>query len=266
MVSAYARRVYPLGKALELAWSTGVLPAPRRRVTASFSKDRKLSLDLADSTQRTMYCGTFEHRESRLFGGLLPPGGTFVDVGAHVGWFTVLGSRCVGETGSVHAFEAFPATFSDLERNIDLNGLRNVDARHVAVRRRAGTATVGLQPDMESGGATAGPGSVGERTEVEAGTLDELIPGDQDVDLLKIDVEGGELEVLGGATGVLERTGAVLIELNESALSRNGTSADDVIDTLTRHGFTEQKQIATIGIRLGLIRGYTNLLARRPTG
>jgi FkbM family methyltransferase len=149
--------------------------------------------DGRDHTQRKMLLSEFEPEETELVVRQLHTGANFLDVGAHVGWFTVLAGRKVGKNGRVFAFESFPSNFDRLSKNIKANGLNNVSIRNVAVSEKTGTLSLGIQSD--SGSVTAGPGPT-ERVTVDAVTLDELLPEYITIDLLKIDVEGHEAAVL----------------------------------------------------------------------
>ena len=78
----------------------------RRDMTALLRDGRRLQCQLADRTQRTMYFGLFEPRETRLLAELLNSGDTFIDVGAHIGWFTTVAARYVG--GAARSLPASP--------------------------------------------------------------------------------------------------------------------------------------------------------------
>ena len=70
--------------------------------------------------------GTYEPEETRLFRSKCRPGDTVIDVGANVGWYTVIASKLVGKKGRVIAFEPEPVNFAILKKNVLANGCENV--------------------------------------------------------------------------------------------------------------------------------------------
>lgn len=147
----------------------------------------------------------------------LASGNTFVDAGANIGFFTVLGARLTGEAGSVTAIEMIPATAKRLREHIALNGLRNVRIVQTALSDRAGRKVLAAVPVGRSGQASiAAKSGETERpsatVEVVTATLDEIAADLPSVDLLKIDVEGHEAEVLAGGRATLSKTRAVVFE------------------------------------------------------
>jgi FkbM family methyltransferase len=143
--------------------------------------------------------GTYDRVQTDLMSAQLRPGMVLFDVGAHAGYFTLLAARRVGASGQVVAFEPEPHNVAMLRANVVLNKLGNVSVEAAAVAGREGTRRFGH-------GAGSGTGALAEAGELEvrAVTLDaycgrsRLTP-----DAIKIDVEGGELEVLDGASALL---------------------------------------------------------------
>jgi FkbM family methyltransferase len=145
---------------------------------------------------------------------LLPVDGCFVDVGASIGFFTLLAARIVGANGSVVAFEPQPEAARSARRNIALNGFDNATVVDAAVSSREGIVVL-----EDVGKATAHvaqadrPSRTGRK--VSSTTLDHFLLGRPELepDLVKIDVEGHELEVLEGMREtLLKRCPALLIE------------------------------------------------------
>lgn len=127
----------------------------------------------------------------------------FVDVGANVGAFTVLAAGVAGAT--VTAFEASPDTFQMLKRNIGLNGLNDrVNAINAAVGRTEGTAQFSVGLGTEN--FVASNGGAGESVTVKMIPLDKELAGNPPA-LIKVDVEGFETEVFGGAMQTLKQPG-----------------------------------------------------------
>jgi FkbM family methyltransferase len=158
-------------------------------------------------------------------------GDIVVDVGAHIGRYTIIASKRVGESGKVIAIEAHPGNFEMLNRNVKLNKLTNVTALNYAVYSKESKLRLYV-PGEESGftiynTVTTNRAKTDEKfIEVNANTLDNLllqqqqqhIPGinHADINWIKIDVEGAEFEVLKGATDILSNSKdiALLIEVH----------------------------------------------------
>jgi FkbM family methyltransferase len=150
-------------------------------------------------------------------------GDIVVDIGAHMGRYTIIGAKRVGAQGKVVAIEAHPGNFEMLNRNIKLNQLTNVIPLNYAVYSKETKIKLYL-PEVESGYTIYNTiMSNRARTEdkfveVNANTLDYILQskGITDVNWIKIDVEGAEFEVLKGASNVLSKSKdiALLIEVH----------------------------------------------------
>lgn len=148
----------------------------------------------------------------------LRPGGTFLDVGANVGFFSLIAARLVGEAGTVVAFEPVPAVAAALRANVRRNGFRHVVVRTEAVGAATGTTTLRLT--RHPGGATIAAeeplrDAAGE-LRVPVVSLDQVVVGGgaPHPDVVKIDVEGAEAEVLDGMARLLAAGTTVLLEVD----------------------------------------------------
>jgi FkbM family methyltransferase len=170
---------------------------------------------------KTYVFGTHEPSVVHGLEELVQPGWTVIDVGANIGYFTLLMANRVGPQGKVIAFEPLIENFSILRENIKLNGHLNVVVENLALMNSTGrielrSATPGAITWVAS--VRVDQNSAVESESVEAISLDEYVrkKGIAKVDFLKIDVEGAEESVLDGATSVLNRDKPVLlIELHE---------------------------------------------------
>lgn len=146
-----------------------------------------------------LHFGIWEPEISHLVEQILRPGDTFVDIGANVGYDSLLGSSLVGPKGQVIAIEASPVTFAKLKENIALNKSTNIRAVNVAVSDRAGTLDLFDLQGANSGAATTLSGKGGKLiASVEALPLAQILtPAEMArVRLVKIDVEGAERVIL----------------------------------------------------------------------
>jgi FkbM family methyltransferase len=167
---------------------------------------------------------------------------TVVDVGAHVGYFSLLAARQVGPTGKVFSFEPDPINFELLERNINLNGYTNITAVNAAVADAVGSRTL-FQTTLDSGRHSTYHHGLPESgsVEVDTWTLDAFIETKDwpVIDLVKVDVEGAEVDVLNGMAGLCERMPNIrlIIEFNPALLESAGVESFAFLERLASLGF-----------------------------
>jgi FkbM family methyltransferase len=153
----------------------------------------------------------------------LRPGDVFYDIGANVGYFTVIGARLVGPSGHVYAFEPASESAEFVRRNADRNGFSNVTIVQKAVSDTTGRGELVIVE--YSGGAalsTATPVADGARVAVDLITIDEFVsePAVLPPTTVKIDVEGVELEVLRGmADTIREHRPTIVCEIDDETQS-----------------------------------------------
>lgn len=203
----------------------------------------RMELDLSDVIQRDMYAGMYEPFEAMYLKRYLRPGMQVVDVGANIGYYTWMASSCVGPQGRVFSFEPGPYAFERLERVIRENGVKNVECRRVALSDRAGRATLYV-PQKDAGNYNPSfsqylPDMLAVDVAVER--LDDALPraGVSQVDFMKVDVEGHELEVFrGGEEWIRQgRIKSVLCELNEDSQRGVGSTSASLEGWLLDAGF-----------------------------
>jgi FkbM family methyltransferase len=175
--------------------------------------------------------GVWEADVMKLLARVLRPGGVVVDVGANVGFHTVLAAQRVGPTGTVYAVEPTPWTLALLRANLARHGSAAV-VHEVAASEAPGVVRLAVDASHRSGAqlaeeGRAGEGLAGEGVEVRAATLDELVPAGA-VDVLKVDVEGAEPLVLRGARELLERSPRLLavVEFRDAPHGSGETAAE----------------------------------------
>jgi FkbM family methyltransferase len=181
---------------------------------------------------------------------LLGPGSCFVDVGANEGYFSVIAARLVGESGTVIAIEPQRRLRSVLEKNFELNSIPNVQLVAAAISDRAGSATLHLSPDTNSGstGLTQSTSYRTAQDTVETLTLEELLDrrGVTQVDLMKMDIEGFEYEAILGSPQLFRthRVRALALELHGRALVARQRFAEDILSFLKSCGYRMDARFA----------------------
>jgi len=187
-----------------------------------------------------LFGGGYEKYETILFQELVTEGMNVIDIGANIGYYTLLAAKLVGERGKVFAFEPEPQNYALLLRNIEVNGYKNITAVRKAAFSNTGKANLHLG---EYSGAhslynpyTNSPGAV----VVDTVSLDEFFEGKEyPIDIIKIDVEGAEMTVLLGMTDILEKNNSLKIftEFYPAGLQSSGFSAQEYWDKLVESGF-----------------------------
>jgi FkbM family methyltransferase len=192
--------------------------------------------------------GLWETHVTEWLQHTLRPGQVFVDVGANIGYFTLLGGQLVGPQGRVVAVEAHPGLAELLRRNVIMNGLYG----YVTTWHRAAwssTTTLQLHQRLNFSGASS-VGAIGQKAldrlgdteemvDVQAVPVDDLLEGFPPVDVLKMDIEGAELQAFTGLSRTLEASQqmAVMFEWAPALMEGVGDKAEALLELLEGHGF-----------------------------
>ena len=220
-----------------LAWATWTRVI-RRPLTIRFWDDLRLLANADDRIAKlAVYTKLPDYHDMLFVLRYLRSTDTFVDVGANVGIYSLLAARAVPQ-GQVLAFEPNPVAAERMRKNLRLNRLDNVMLRATALGSRAGSASLT---------ARLGPGdhiALGQSSEVETiavsmTTLNAAVDRTAPVSLVKIDVEGFEVEVLRGATDLLARDDAPVWIVEVNGLSERYGAGDAAIEDIFRqHGYS----------------------------
>jgi FkbM family methyltransferase len=170
-----------------------------------------MEVELPDTIQGCiLLAGIWEPGVTRYLADSLRPGDTFVDVGANVGYHSLLAASLVGPKGHVVAFEASPTIFRSLRRNVQLNRYQNIDLWNLAISDHAGQVAIFSGSEENQGHSTIVPDLAAREnqrleTMIWADTLPALVPASvlSSARIVKIDVEGAERLVIAGISGVL---------------------------------------------------------------
>jgi FkbM family methyltransferase len=164
----------------------------------------------------------------------LRPGMTFVDAGANIGYFSVLGSKLVGPRGRVFCIEVDPRNVEILRANLWRNGCSNSEVLPVAAWSETTELNMSVNPSGGAGSAVGFSGSGDAR--VAAFRLDQLIPGT--VDHMKVDCESTDHMVVQGSEGLIRKNPSVLItvEFNPDHTSHTGHTPRQILNVYRRLG------------------------------
>ena len=206
----------------------------------------RLFIDLSDHViGLNILRGQYEQDEIRFVRRLLKPGDSAIDVGGHIGFFTMQMAAAVGPDGRIYAFEPLDSNANLLERSIAENGFGDrVRFQRAAVGAAPGTATLTFPVEtLNSGGAYllrngSAPLAGNQKKDVPLVALDALELR-RPVRFIKMDVEGAEPQVLRGAARILkEDTPVILSELHPTQLERaSGVTAGEFLAQIAALGY-----------------------------
>lgn len=208
---------FPMHRGKGLLFRHVILPAlPPEPTSFAYRLPHGETVDLRyreDLGTQVLFHGGYEDREIAELCKYIPAGGTVLDVGANIGLSALEFARTAGSQGKVIAFEPHPDTAARLRGNLDRNGIGNVEIVQAAVGAAPGTVTFNESADATLSSATLVPRNLVRSFDVPLTTVDLTwaAVGKPSVSALKIDVEGGELAVLQGATELLARDHPVIL-------------------------------------------------------
>jgi len=228
--------------------------------------------DVAIPRQLIMY-GHYEKYQTELFRKLVKRGNVVVDIGAHIGHYTLIAADLVSEDGSVFAFEPAPENYAFLVKNVAVNGYNNVITVSKAVSNKVGMAKLFLNQYDTGCHTLYKRDDGGNSLEVETITLDDFFKGRENrIDVIKMDVEGAELLVLHGMNEILRRNSHLKIftEFSPTLLKKAGSVPEEYLKELMSYGFelfhiNEKKEaLQPVDIdkamQIGTEEKWTNLL------
>ena len=215
----------------------------RERFRGSHSIVHGFPMDLdPDDTLRLSLSGVYEPMETRLAAAAVRPGDHVIDLGAFIGYYTLLFSKLVGPTGRVFAFEPTPESFAILQGNVRRNSLDNVELVNAACGSESrATATLFLNRanrgdnhvfDVDGDGYDTVP--------VRIVRVDDQIPVGRAVNFVKMDIQGAEPAALRGMVRTIGNSPGmrILTEFWPLAIQRAGFDPGNFLDELAAMGFT----------------------------
>jgi FkbM family methyltransferase len=218
-----------------------------REFTARTVDGMKVAGNNRDFIQSWMYFfGLTEPSLAHWLRRSLCPGDTFIDVGANIGFHTLLASKLVGSSGTVVAIEASPSIYASLQRNLALNRAGNVRAINIAASDHRGSLKFYRGPNQDLSSSTIYPelGKPGSQleAEVETAPLSEILSPSEltHARVIKIDVEGAEDAVVRGlatALNMCREELEVVVEIVPKFLSVLDKQVESIFKVFTEAGF-----------------------------
>lgn len=202
------------------------------------SKDKGVELSLHET-------GTYEKGILSYLKSVLQKGDSFIDVGANIGLISIHTAKLVGQKGTVFSYEAMPATAALLRENIALNQLKNIVVGDFALGSVDGKTEIFENWQVNRGGASLLVKTEQSASfEIDVFCLDSVFPKEFHPKVVKIDVEGFEMEVLKGAKNLIQREHPILIiEFSEKRENTHDSAAEmaDFIRSLGKYRFFKLK-------------------------
>lgn len=186
----------------------------------------------------------WEKAETLFLQNSVKEGDWFIDIGANIGYYSLVASRLVGGTGKVLAFEPDPYNFSLLKRNILINGLANVALSNVAVGQDDSTMIL-HKSDTNFGDHRFAIRDNEENrigVEVKIVTLDSQLPETiyEKNCVVKMDVQGHEPKVVKGMSSLIRSSGTkiIIVEFCPTLINLSGDQADELLDAFRNSGYS----------------------------
>lgn len=195
-----------------------------------------MELHMKDFIERSIYFDAYEFSCRKIILSYLKLGSVFIDIGANIGYYSLLANVRVGAIGRVLSFEPNPVTVGMLKTNIRLSAATQIELFEVALSDKDGEARI-YCPRNETHGHASMQNQGWQDADsytVPTKRLDDVLPKNiEHIDLVKIDVEGAELLVfLGGGRTIKTFKPPILLELNKKAAASFGYDALDVVKQL----------------------------------
>lgn len=201
----------------------------------------KLFLNPDDSIiTDSLVSGDYETMELHLLEKLIRPGDVILDIGANIGLYSIYCAKATGAAGHVYCFEPEPVNFSFLKRNISLNKLSNITPSDTAVSSQEGEHTFYLNPLNKGDHRLHGDEAHTSTITVRTITIDGYLKGrTEKVDLIKMDIQGAEMQALLGMKEILSAAGGpcLLMEFWPYGLNLSGSDPKTLLGYLESLGF-----------------------------
>jgi len=199
----------------------------------------KMFLDSKDSLGLSVF-GVHEPFATELIKKEVMKGDVVLDIGAHIGYYTLIFAKLVGEEGKVFAFEPAPDNSALLEKNIKINGYRNVLVVEKAVSNKTGKLKLYLSEEDSADYRIYNSHDDRRSIEIEAIRLDDYFwDYDGKIDFIKIDINGAEGEALQGMSNLLKKNknAKILTAFWPIGLKSFGIEPEEYLKLLIEYGF-----------------------------
>lgn len=237
----------------------------------------KMFLDAKDALRLSIY-GVHEPTETEILKKLIKKNDVVLDIGANIGYYTLIAAKLVGKNGKVYAFEPDTVNFEIIKKNVEINGYHNVTLIQKAVSNRTKKIKLYLCEENGADHKIYDDGTDRNSIEIESTSLDDFFRDYRGkINLIKIDAQGSEGHILEGMTSLLETNTDVklIMEFWPSALKKSGSNPNDLLKLLKKNNLNlykineNNKRIESVDFNFLLklhnneSRGHPSLLCMR---
>ncbi len=229
--------------------------------TARLYTGDKLRVDLSSSVGRSIWLRhVYEMDVEKAIRNILGKGDVFIDIGANVGYFSVIASRIIGKSGKVYAFEAIPKICGLLSESIAINDIKNIMLFNNAVYSEKNKVLFHCMKNSAFS-HISGDNTSDNAIETDSITLDSMLHKLGKVDVMKIDVEGAEMNVLLGGEKLIDRyKPRIVMEVQDWSLQRFNYNSKDIISFLGKLGYKVYDLKGNLCNGKNITGNYNNLL------
>lgn len=256
------RKIYPLRVVNNFIFSHLL---SRLKTTFAEVDGHKMFLDSKDSLSLSIK-GIYEPFETEFVKKEIKKGDVVLDIGANIGYYTLIFAKLVGEEGKVFAFEPDPYNFALLKKNVETNDYKNVVLVQKAVSNKTGRIKLFLCEDNKGDNRIYNSHDGRQSIEIEAIRLDDYFENyNGKIDFIKMDIQGAEGGAIQGMSNLLEENKNVKIisEFWPIGLKRFGIEPKEHLNLLLKYGFKlyeineQEKKIEVVNIPKKLLETYT---------
>lgn len=224
---------------------------PKKNVVIKIQGSKMLVDSRRGLGARVWENGTWEMMTTKIMQKYLKKGMVVVDIGANIGYYSLLAAKRVGPSGKVYAFEPAPENYAALKKNIEMNGYTNIIPVQKAVADKNGVVPFLLDVKEPLAHRIQDNGDKKNNIEVSVVTLDDFFKDkEKQIDIIKIDAEGSEMFVLEGMRRILTENKNLVVfsEFCPHLLEVSGVRPIDYLNKFTENDFKvyeidEQKQV-----------------------
>lgn len=200
-------------------------------------RGHKMVIDSLDNLYLDIF-KTHDEFETKFVQKIIKKGDIVIDVGAHMGYYSLLFAKLVGKEGKVFAFEPDPKNFSRVERNVKLNNYTNIVLIQKAVSDKTGDATLYLG-DLSGGNSIISTKNNQKKIPIETIKLDDFFEDKIKVDFVKLDAEGFEYSIIHGMKSILSQNKelVLLVEFFPTLIKKAGVDPIEYLKLLSVNGF-----------------------------
>jgi len=195
-------------------------------------------LDEKDSLQLN-FNGNFEPVETEIVKKEIKENDIILDVGANIGYYSLIFAQLIGKSGKVYSFEPDPTNFEILKKNILVNKHENVILENKAVSNKEGNLKLYLSTENNGMHRIYPSKWCKESIDINSIKIDNYFNKNQKIDFIKLDIEGAEYDALLGMESIIQNNEniVIFIEFVPTSLEEHGTNPEKVIDFFINHKF-----------------------------